>query len=168
MGRLALLGERRPMTFSTADFLSKYTKIKSWHGGIIKIYGHVGFSTESRWSQEQYRRNFSIRRIERSFNMPPITSPASGKPERGGADPVAGLLAPTRRVFLTMTAAQGIALPAACGVLFNSAGAASARAAEPASAPSSASGHKGAFVRSPHRMGPGRGSSVISRIPGWN
>jgi hypothetical protein len=81
--------------------------------------------------------------------MPPVTSPASGKRGRGEAEPVAGLLTPTRRVFLTMTAAQGIALPAACGVLFNSASAAPARAAEPAQPSASSSGHKGGLRPEP-------------------
>jgi hypothetical protein len=68
---------------------------------------------------------------------------------------------PGRRVFLKMATAQGIALPAACGALYEVARTAPARAAEPAYAfeQKGASGHKGA-VRPEPGLEPARAGIV--------
>ncbi len=72
----------------------------------------------------------------------------AGKPKTADTSPM-----PTRRVFLRMATAQGIALPAACGVLYDMANAAPAGAAIPAHTPSHtpahAPAHKGALRPEP-------------------
>src|SRR5690349_7013265 len=79
--------------------------------------------------------------------MPPIGSLAADK--AGNAKGTDTSPMPTRRVFLRMATAQGIALPAACGVLYDIADAGPAGAAKPAHPQALIPAHKGAVRPQP-------------------